>query len=202
MTTVFISYQIKKITILLVSLISANLFAQEKTITYNILQNDNVIGQMQFNQKRIGDDLYLKMTSRVKARLVFAICIDSEENSHFNNNKLISSSLSRYTNGKQKAKKQTLLLNNNYQAKSEDKTIVINNTINYNLMLLYCNEPVNLSQVYSDNYQQFLEIRKIGPHAYRVALPDGNYNDYTFDNGECREVEIHHSLFTIKIKRA
>ena len=130
------------------------------------------------------------------------INVNTEENAHFKNGKLISSKVVRHVNGKQKANNQTLFINNAYQTQSDNKTSQIREPINYNLMLLYTSEPTNLSQVYSDNYLQFLEIKQTQPHTYRIILPDGNYNDYYFSKGICQQVIVYHSLYTIKIQLA
>jgi len=185
---------------LLLSFFSTSAYAQEKTIKYNILRNGNIIGQMQFCKKNDGDHLYLKMTSQVKTQFIMSINVNTEENAHFKNGKLISSKVVRHVNGKQKANNQTTFINNAYQTQSDNKTSQIKESINYNLMLLYTNEPINLSQVYSDNYLQFLKIKQTRPHTYRIILPDGNYNDYYFSKGICQQVMVYHSLYTIKIQ--
>lgn len=69
-------------------------------------------------------------------------------------------------------------------------------------MLLYCREPDDQAQVYSDNFQQFLQVKQVSPHVYRIDLPDGNYNFYSYTNGICSKVDIHHSLYTIQIQLA
>lgn len=181
-------------------LLIAGLSAQEKTVKYNILQNDNIIGQMQFCQKKDSGNLYLSMVSSAKSRFVFSIEVNTEERAHFRNGLLVSSSVQRQVNGKEKANKQTRFINNSYQLKSERKTALLNRPISYNLLLLYANEPSDLSQVYSDNYQQFLEIKQTSPHKYRIQLPDGNYNDYHFSEGICKEIILHHSFYTITMR--
>lgn len=178
------------------------LAAQEKTVKYNILQNDNIIGQMKFCQKKDSGNLYLSMISSAKSRFVFSIEVNTEERAHFRNGLLVSSTVQRHVNGKKKANKQTHFINNSYQLKSERKTSRLDRPINYNLLLLYANEPSNLSQVYSDNYQQFLEIKQTSPHSYRIQLPDGNYNDYYFSDGICKEIILHHSFYTITMRLA
>lgn len=177
--------------------------AQEKTVNYNVLQNGNIIGQMQFYQKSYHDEVFLKISSEVETRLIFGIHIKTEEGSHFKNGKLMSSYVKRQVNGKEKANKTTQFINSNYKTLAENKKGQIKEQyIAYNLMLLYSKEPVDENQVYSDSFQQFLTIKKTDHHSYRIALPDGNYNDYHFLNGMCQKVELHHSLFTINIQIA
>ena len=184
-------------------LFTINSQAQEKTVNYNVLRNGTVIGQMQFSQKTNNNDVFLKISSEVKTRLIFGIDIKTEEGSHFKNGKLISSYVKRHVNGKEKANKTTQLIDSGYKTLAENKKGQIKqNYIDYNLMLLYSKEPVGENQVYSDSFQQFLVIKKTNTHSYRIVLPDGNYNDYHFLNGVCQKVELHHSLFTINIQIA
>ena len=184
-------------------LFTINSQAQEKTVNYNVLRNGTVIGQMQFSQKTNNNDVFLKISSEVKTRLIFGIDIKTEEGSHFKNGKLISSYVKRHVNGKEKANKTTQLIDSGYKTLAENKKGQIKqNYIDYNLMLLYSKEPVSENQVYSDSFQQFLVIKKTNIHSYRIVLPDGNYNDYHFLNGVCQKVELHHSLFTINIQIA
>jgi len=184
-------------------LFTINSQAQEKTVNYNVLRNGTVIGQMQFSQKTNNNDVFLKISSEVKTRLIFGIDIKTEEGSHFKNGKLISSYVKRHVNGKEKANKTTQLIDSGYKTLAENKKGQIKqNYIDYNLMLLYSKEPVSENQVYSDSFQQFLVIKKTNTHSYRIVLPDGNYNDYHFLNGVCQKVELHHSLFTINIQIA
>jgi hypothetical protein len=184
-------------------LVTINSQAQEKTVNYNVLQNGTVIGQMQFYQKTNNDEVFLKISSEVKTRLIFGIDVKTEEGSHFKNGKLMSSYVKRHVNGKEKANKTTQLIDSSYKIFAENKKGQIKQQyIDYNLMLLYSKEPIGENQVYSDSFQQFLTIKKTNNHSYRIVLPDGNYNDYHFANGICQKVELHHSLFTINIQIA
>lgn len=200
----FVFWLSKKHTAVLLFLLFAMVsHAQEKTINYNVLRNGTIIGQMQFYQKTNNDEVFLKISSEVKTRLIFGINVTTEEGSHFKNGKLISSYLTRHVNGKEKVNKTTQLIASNYKTFSENKKGQIKEQyIDYNLMLFYSKEPVGENQVYSDSFQQFLAIKKTDNHSYRIVLPDGNYNDYHFLHGVCQKVELHHTLFTINIQIA
>lgn len=196
-----INFQVKFVVFFFLS--TAISQAQEKTVNYNVLRNGAVIGQMQFYQNNNNGEVFLKISSEVKTRLIFGINVKTEEGSHFKNGKLISSYVKRHVNGKEKANKTTQLTDSNYKTSDENRKGEIKQQyINYNLMLLYSKEPVSEDKVYSDSFQQFLTIKKTDNHSYRIELPDGNYNDYHFQNGICQKVELHHSLFTINIQKA
>jgi len=175
-------------------------FSQERKLVYQVIHNGNHIGEMQFFQKISGQDLYLNMNSDVKAKFIFPIHIQTTDKAHFSDGRLISSDVYRSVNGKEKDFRKTRLVNNNYEVQTGSEISRFNKTIDYNMMLLYCREPINTPQVYSDNFQQFLSIRKLAKHTYRIHLPNGNYNDYHFDKGICRMVIIHQDWYTITMK--
>ena len=181
-------------------LISFSLHAQVQTREYNVSYKGDNVGNMEFYQNKTGDNVYMKMVSNVEMNFIVNIKVNTEEESFFQNGKLIYSNVSRKVNGKEKVNKQTKAIGDTYQTSSDGKPSSINNKfIDYNFILLYCNEPVNVQIVYSDNFQQFLHIQKVSEHKYKIDLPDGNYNYYSFLNGICNKVEIHHSFYTIEI---
>jgi len=185
--------------ILLIAL-NFSAFAHKLTQVYQIKRNGEIIGKLAFNQNTEGENTYLKITSQVSTRFVFKIDVQTEDLAHFKNGRLISSDVSRIVNGKAKERKKTILQNDVYQLQAGNKFNSFNQAIAYNMMLLYTIEPVAVNQVYSDNFQCFLPIKKQAAHQYRVNLPDGNYNDYYFENGICKLVVVNHSLYTIKME--
>lgn len=174
-------------------------FAQQSK--FNIKRNGAIIGQMSFLQKETGEDLFLKITSKVNTRFLFKIDVETEDVAHFKSGKLMTSGVKRSVNGSEKEAKETNWVSDYYEIKSGDKTSRIKQPISYNMMLLYTTEPVDVQKIYSDNFQCFLPIQKNGAHQYRINLPDGNYNDYHFENGVCKLVVVHHSLYTIRMER-
>jgi hypothetical protein len=181
-------------------LFSFALYAQEQTREYNVSYKGSNVGSMQLYQNKTGANVYMKMVSNVQMNFIVNIKVNTEEESFFQSGKLIYSNVSRKVNGKEKADKQTKATGDIYQTSSDGKPGSINNKlIDYNFILLYCNEPVNIQIVYSDNFQQFLQIQKVSDHKYKIELPDGNYNYYSFQNGICSNVEVHHTFYTIQI---
>jgi hypothetical protein len=196
---------LKRVVVVLALLcFAAGALAQEQTVKYNVLHSGKVVGHMNLYQRRQGDELYLKMISEVKMRFIFSVKVDIQEESTFNNGKLMNSLVCRNVNGSEKCNRQTKAVASGYQTIAEGKCgkTVEQKQIAANLMLLYCREPADQAQVYSDNFQQFLQVKQVSPHVYRIDLPDGNYNFYSYTNGVCSKVDIHHSLYTIQIQLA
>lgn len=196
----FIKYTV---TTLLLLLTTYTVMAQDQTLNYNVLHNGSIVGHMQLQQRINGDEIFLKIASEVKTRFIFGVKVNVDEESHYCNGKLISSHVHRTVNGKEKANKYTKASGNGYQLIDDDKTGSFNQKqIGYNLCMMYLKEPVGLSQIYSDNFQQYVQIKQVDGHTYRIDLPDGNYNFYTYTNGICSKVELHHSFYKIQIQLA
>ncbi|HEX8377959.1 MAG TPA: DUF6134 family protein [Pedobacter sp.] len=174
-------------------------FANERQFTYNVTFGGNKIGELHLTQKFVGSDVFLKMKSDVQARFVFAYNIKTNDHCYFSNGKLIYSNVYRSVNNKERDNKRTRLANDHYVLESPTVNSRLKLPIRYNMMLLYCQEPVNIWKVYSDSFQQFLAIRKIGDHHYKINLPDGNSAEYHFADGICQRVIIQQSLYTIRM---
>ena len=186
--------------LIILFLFSFSLFAQNQLLSYNVVYKGNIIGDMQVSQNKSDGKVNLKMVSNVQMHLLFGIKMSSQEESSFENGKLIYSSVYRQVNGKEKANKQTRAVGNNYQTSSEGIVDRLSNgAIEYNIHSLYFHEPVNLQKVYSDNYQQLLPIKKINEHSYKIQLPDGNCNYYFYKNGICNRVNVNTSIVSVEM---
>ena len=175
--------------------------AQQQVHHYTVLYKGKNVGTMCLNQMQTGDALLVKITSNVYMHMLMSIKVNVAEEASYHQDKLMYSSVYREVNGKQKANRQTKYSNGYYEIVTEGKKTVLNQTgINYNLVRLYCKEPVNITQVYSDAFQQFLKLKALSTHKYRLELPDGNYNLYYFQNGLCNRVEVHNTFNTIQMQ--
>ena len=75
-----------------------------------------------------------------------------------------------------------------------------NYPIRYNMLSLYAAEPTEINQVYSDSFEQFIAVRKTADHKYKIVLPDGNYNNYNYENGMLSRVEINSTFYSASIQ--
>ncbi|HMF71688.1 MAG TPA: DUF6134 family protein [Flavitalea sp.] len=192
--------RIFKFTLILMMITLVTAEAQEILRNYIVLYKGEDIGVMQLKQTIAGDTVLYKMTSDIRTRFIFNITVKSVEESTFQNGKLVYSAVNRTVNGNQKVKRQTTAGNKVYTLNKEGKPgIIYDECINYNLMSLYCREPVNIARVYSDNYQQFLPITKINAHTYKIELPDGNYNHYIYNRGICVKVDVFNNLYNMEL---
>ena len=180
-------------------MISVN--AQEKKLEYTIKRNGDVVGNIHFIQGIAGSRTVLTMESEVNTRFIFNFRAKVKEEAIYDNGILTWSSIFRKLNGNVKVDKKTKASGNAYTVYKGSKTETLNNyPIRYNMLSVYISEPINIVKVYSDNFQQQVDILKVADHHYKIKFPDGNYNEYFYTNGVCSKVEIHHSLYSATIE--
>ncbi len=181
-------------------LFSAAGFAQQKVLHYNVLNKNDVVGQMVLTQNKTGETLGLRLTSDVQTKGFMSVNVKVEEESRFERGKLVSSSVKRYMNGKEKTAKTTTASAAGYVAADDSGTRVITKEpILYNIGMLYLKEPQNIKQLYSDNFQAFIPVEEIEQHVYKIMLPDKNYNIYYYAGGICTKVEVHNGLYNMQM---
>jgi len=184
---------------LLTTMISIN--AQEKKLEYNIKRNGDIVGNIHFIQGIAGNRTVLTMESEVNTRFIFNFKAKAKEEAIYDNGIMTWSSIFRKLNGNVKVDKKTKANGSAYTVYKGSKTETLNKyPIRYNMLSVYIIEPLNITKVYSDNFQQQIDIQKIADHHYKIKFPDGNYNEYFYTNGVCSKIEIHHSLYSATIE--
>lgn len=177
--------------------------AQQNKFEYTIKRNGDEVGTIHLTQGITGNRTVLTMESEVNTRFIFNFKAKAKEEVIYDNGIMTWSSIYRKLNGNVKVDKKTKANGNTYTVYKGSKTETLNSyPIRYNMLSVYVSEPVNITQVYSDNFQQQVNIQKLADHHYKIKFPDGNYSEYFYTNGICSKVEIHHSLYraTIELK--
>lgn len=67
----------------------------------------------------------------------------------------------------------------------------------FTTIMLYFHEPVEVHQIYSELYLENCELVEIKPHQYKLTLPNGEHNYYTYLNGELQEVQVDRTWFDL-----
>ena len=185
--------------VLLGTMISIN--AQEKRLEYNIKRNGDVVGNIHFIQGIAGNRTVLTMESEVNTRFIFNFKAKAKEEVIYDNGIMTWSSIFRKLNGTIKVDKKTKANGSAYTVYKGSKKETLNNyPIRYNMLSVYIIEPLNITKVYSDNFQQQIDIQRVADHHYKIKFPDGNYNEYFYTNGVCSKIEIHHSMYSATIE--
>lgn len=192
---------IKVILLFLLLVLNTGIQSQETRLNYQVSRNGNKIGNLVLRHSSGGDSLKLSLYSEIKTRMIISISANGSEEARYKNGVLQNSSFKQTVNGKEKVNKQTSLKGSHYVVNNKGKESRIEQAaIHYNMICLYTMEPVNTKYVYSDKYTAFLAISKVNDHHYRIRFPDGNYNEYFYEEGICNMIKVENSLFSVIMK--
>jgi hypothetical protein len=187
--------------LMLLKLVS--LRAQEKQLQYNIIRNGKVIGWTKLVRTTIDHQVDIKLQSEVKTRFVFQFVVKAMEEAVFNNGSLVYTSQFRKLNSDVKENKQMKWTSRGYEVQKGNKIQTLSFTAMTRHMLgLYFTEPSQGEKVYSDSFQQMLNVERIAEGAYKIRLPDGNSCSYYYKNGICTNVKIDHRLYSAELMLA
>jgi hypothetical protein len=174
--------------------------AQQLQYQYEILRNGKKTGNITIVQKREGSRETINLVAMIRTNLVIGISIRSEENTLFENGRIIRSSFLRSINNSRRISRSLALENNSYIIYADGiQRRTITEQISHNMATIYLKEPVSLQRIYSDAAEQFLSIQKLSPGIYQVILTDGGKNIYHFENSICKKIEVKQKLFNAEI---
>jgi len=73
--------------------------------------------------------------------------------------------------------------------------------ITYFTAKMYFEEPTNIKSVFSERFLEYCPLEALGDHKYKLSLPNGKDNIYTYANGELMEVYVDRTWFNLKFKK-
>jgi|ERR1035437_607833 hypothetical protein len=181
------------------SIFQTSTYAQERKLIYDVMRNGNIIGKIDIVELTKDQKKFLSLTSDVNTRFILSFSIHTAETAAYQDDVMVYSSFYEKKTGSYKASKTTIASGECYKLMDCGVLKLIScSPIRYNMLLLYTNIPETINKVYSDNFQTHLDIKKVEENKYRLSLPDGNHNYYTYKNGVCSKVDIERTFFTIQ----
>ena len=173
--------------------------AQERKLMYDVMRNGKIIGNISFVEFISGQKKFISMTSDVKTRYIFAFSDNTSETAGYEDGIMMYSSFYQKQTGSGTTNKTTIASGKFYKLTNDGESKLIPlNPITYNMLLLYTTVPESITKVYSASFQKLLDINKIADNKYRLTMPDGKYNYYTYKNGICTKVEIVRTLVSLQ----
>jgi hypothetical protein len=174
---------------------------QVSTREYVIIKNSKSIGTILFTENKSGGNTILLLETEINARFLISFEGVGREEAVFQNNNLIRSSIYRKLNGTEKANKRLWRGDSSYLFRDgSDSGVATDRPIHYHLLSLYIKEPVDDHWVFSDNFQQFVEVERLSGGHYKIRFPDGNANEYFYQQGICSKILVHHTFYSATIQ--
>ena len=180
-----------------------SLKAQDQQLQYNIVRNGKVIGWTKLVKKTTDKLVDIKLQSEVKTRFVFQFIVNALEEAQFENGNLIYTSQFRKLNSDVKENKTMKLTSRGYELYKDNRTqSPALPEVRQHMLNLYFQEPSAGAKIYSDSFQQLLQVERIGEGAYKIKLPDGNSCSYYYHEGRCTNIKIDHRLYSAELMLA
>lgn len=74
--------------------------------------------------------------------------------------------------------------------------------ISYFSAKMYFEEPTNITSVFSERFLEYCPLEPLGDHKYKLSLPNGKDNIYTYADGKLVEVYVDRTWFSLKFQKA
>jgi hypothetical protein len=171
--------------------------ASAQSLTYAITWKDKPVGKIHAVKKSADQKSQYTFNSHVTVTVLKEFNVHTSFQSHYMAGCLQQASVQNKVNGKLKSHTQTHKQGNRYLVNKDGTEATLEVTgIEHSLTTLYFQEPVRLTQVFSERHALFLPIKSVSAHRYAIVLPDGNTNYYTYVDGICTLVEVQDGWFT------
>ncbi len=185
-------------------LLSFSLQAQpDRKLEFNVVHHGDLKGTVRLSEHSEGNIRHIKVESLIQTWFLFHIIVKTIEEASYREDLLISSRFYQKINEHEQTHQGMIWKDGNYQGIGRQNAVKLPDApVEHTVLSLYYNEPVNIREIYSDNFQQYLPINKMAAGRYRVDLPNGNSNYYTNHQGNlvCVDVEqpLHDLQFILK----
>lgn len=151
---------------------------------------DEKIGTMTVQKVTQKDHISYTIESTITVNKIISMLVEYKSTAEFHRGKLIKSANKQKINGKVQCDTKTTWDGNQYQVFAlTGRTKLKERNIDYNVCMLYFDEPGKRKKIYSDSYGKWVTIKSNDNHQYELLLPDSKRSSYTFNYGICSRVE-------------
>lgn len=186
--------------LLLIALMPSVLHAQ--SYRYDVVLLGQTVGEVNAVCRNNNGQVDYTIKSKVQLRLIPGGNISTAIEASYANNILQHAVASRETGRDNKNKSTTTRKN------TSGYEVILNGTrsqlrepsIRYSVACLFFTEPQNISRLFSETLGTFLPLASLGNHQYKLQMPDGNDNIYSYANGKLISVEVNQTLGKVYFK--
>lgn len=79
--------------------------------------------------------------------------------------------------------------------------ILYSTDLRFSTAKLYFQEPEGIQEVYSERFLQYCRLEAQEDHRYKLYLPDGKVNYYTYEDNELVKVVIERTWFNLEFRK-
>lgn len=181
-------------------MIYQNSFGQE--IIYHAFRNGNKIGVLTVNQNCEGERCKYLLNNKVTIKFLITVDIELQFACLYQKGSLIYADIKELRNGSVRDKSYLCWQKDKYLfSKDTDTTTIQLSQQSYSTTVMYFKEPVGLTEVFSERFGKYLDLKQIDTHTYDLVLPNNSTNTFFYENGECNKIHINHTMGKVELFR-
>ncbi len=170
-------------------------------LSYSIIQKEKVVGYTNAYKYQEIDQTTYRSNSVSTVKAIISIDIVSNYEITLENGLLRSAEANVLVRNRPYTHSYTYYCENQCEmAKDGANVIYIGEDISYASTMLLFEEPVNITQSYSELDGSFHSIRKVGNHRYEKKDANDRINTYQYVNGILQYAEIDAGLISFELK--
>lgn len=174
--------------------------ADDTSLYFDIVHKNNVVGSLKATKTIDGPMVYYQSLTSIETRIIKEIEVDYMYDVTFENEILEMATVNISLNDRTHAKTRTERKEAHYQiVKNGETETALKDTIGYATILLYFEEPVNISRCYSEQAGKFNTIVSLGDHSYKKINSTGKENRYYYKEGVLEKAVIDGGLVQFEI---
>ena len=186
--------------LMLLSAFSTLAFGQ--THTYDIYKGSDRIGEILVTKRTKGSKTTYEANSNSEFRIIFSNEMETRLSADYENNELVSCNSKNTLNGKIRSHARMKKEGDVYHffKHPAEKYQKREKPIRNSTVQLYFTEPLNITDVYSENYLENCPLKALGNHTYELVLPGGKINHYIYKNGKLEEIKVFRSFVDLSFR--
>jgi len=168
--------------------------------TFQIYLGRKNVGYLNIVHTRGSEKSRIQVHSEVEARFIFKYTAFGRETYEYRNDTLMHSDVFRKVNNRISLQQTLVKHPEGYRYSDQNSYLILPiSVVRLNMTRLFVQEPLDQEQVFSDRFTQWIPIKRLEKHQYKVALPNGSDNIFTYENGKCTSVVSSGSFYTVRL---
>ncbi len=175
-----------------------SLAGNSQTLKYSIYRGSSKIGEIVASRAKSQHVCRYDVTSFASFRVILKYERKTSMKVSYRHNILETGESKTYMNGELEESSLTRRSHNAYVGLTlGGDTLHLPHPIRYSTAMLYFQEPVGVREVYAESYLALCPMEPAGKNRYKLTLPGGKINYYTYKGGVLTEVLVERSWFNI-----
>lgn len=186
----------------IISFIASSFLSQAQKNEYELFMAGSKIGTLTAERKVKGDVVMYTITTDAYAKILWKEVASYSLTRAIFKNGLLSEAYYEYKeNGEVEKYCKTLPAENGYAIHHWKKgKYNVTPAAHLAILNIYFEEPKDGEKYYTENWGEFVTMKKTGEHEYEFKPKDGDKNVYRYSNGKITEADFHTSIVTVKMR--